>query len=272
MKPRTKKQCSKCNKYFSLSNFNKHFNVCVGILKEHVKVNENWKQKNGKYKCPICGKEYTKNGISSHIIFKHINPINNKKNGFTSYNQKIKNGEIKHWAKGLTKETSNIIKKMSDTLTKKYKSGEIISPFKNKKHTDISCKKMSESAIESFKNGTHATWKSRKIQSYPEKYFESVLKNLCILDKSSKEYYIKPYFLDFYFTEKKIDLEIDGSQHKNRIESDKRRDEYLTSLGIKVFRINWKNPKAKDGNDYLKNKIKEFIKLYNNVLLVLVVA
>lgn len=41
-----------------------------------MKVNEDWKQNNGKYKCPYCGELKTKHGICSHIICKHLE--NNK--------------------------------------------------------------------------------------------------------------------------------------------------------------------------------------------------
>jgi very-short-patch-repair endonuclease len=49
------------------------------------------------------------------------------------------------------------------------------------------------------------------------------------------------YFLDFYIEDKKIDLEIDGNQHKFRKEHDKKRDEILTKNGFIVYRIKWKN-------------------------------
>jgi very-short-patch-repair endonuclease len=255
------KQCDKCNKEFSLSNFNKHYNACVGETKKHSKINEEWKQINSMYKCPICGKEYTKKGISSHIIFKHYkNKENGFKSGFTNYNEKVKNGEIKHWAKDLTKETSKIIKNISNTKIEKYKSGELICPFKGKKHTIKSKDKMRKSALNAFQKGIHSTWKTRNIKSYPELYFEAVLKDQNIFEQCIVEHYIKPYFLDFYFPEKQINLEIDGGQHKYRQESDKRRDKYLTSLGIKVFRIDWRNPKTTEGKEYINNKIKEFLK------------
>lgn len=258
---RSKKQCDKCNKKFSLSNFNKHYNVCVGLNEKSSSfINEEWKQTNDMYRCPVCNEEYTKKGISSHIIFKHYkNKENGFKSGFINYNEKIKNGEIKHWATGLTKETSEILKNISNTKIEKFKSGELVSPFKGKTHTRQSRDKMIESALNSFKNGTHSTWKTRNFKSYPEQYFETVLINKELIFE--REHYTKPYFLDFYFAEKQLDLEIDGNQHKYRKESDKNRDEYLNSIGIKVFRIDWRNPKTKEGKQYITNKIEEFLKL-----------
>jgi len=250
--------CDKCYRNISLSNFKRHYNHCNGTIKKHLHIEECWKQNNGLYQCPYCKKEYTKNGISSHIIYKHI-----KISGFKIYSNKIKKGETKHWAKGLTKETSEIIKNISETKIKKYESGKLIPTFKGKKHTDISKLKIKNSVLNSIKNSNCSSWKSRKIKSYPEQYFQQILDNKNITYES--EYHvndgIRNYFLDFYFIDKQIDLEIDGSQHKNRVESDKRRDKYLNSLGIKVFRIDWKNPKTIIGKKYIENKLLELINL-----------
>ena len=49
---------------------------------------------------------------------------------------------------------------------------------------------------------------------------------------------IGKYIVDFYVATSKIVIEIDGSQHYEKIgvENDIKRDEYLNSLGIKVLR------------------------------------
>ena len=46
------------------------------------------------------------------------------------------------------------------------------------------------------------------------------------------------YIVDFYISSSKIVIELDGSQHyeDKGIENDAKRDEFLTSLGIKVLR------------------------------------
>ncbi len=46
------------------------------------------------------------------------------------------------------------------------------------------------------------------------------------------------YIVDFYIASSKIVVELDGSQHyvDNGIKNDVKRDEFLTSLGIKVLR------------------------------------
>jgi very-short-patch-repair endonuclease len=265
MLPRNKKNCEKCNKEISLSNFNLHYSSCKGNIEEtKIRVKEEWKLVNGKYKCPYCNKEYSKNGISTHIIRNHTEKGKgqNPNIGFLKETQII-------WNKGLSKETNKSLENLSKTLLKKYKSGELKSGFKNKKHNKISCEKMSKSAILAFQEGRHSGWVSRKIQSYPEIYFEKVLKSKKLFEECIPEYFIKHknnsnYFLDFYFPNKRINLEIDGSQHEleDRKISDNQRDNFLSEQNIFVFRIKWRNPKSLDGKKYLENKIKEFIELY----------
>jgi very-short-patch-repair endonuclease len=45
------------------------------------------------------------------------------------------------------------------------------------------------------------------------------------------------YIVDFYLKEFGIAIEIDGSSHNDKIEYDKKRDEFLVSLGIRIFRV-----------------------------------
>ena len=94
--------------------------------------------------------------------------------------------------------------------------------------------------------GTGIYWQSRNIQSYPEKFWQSVLINNNIVFEGPNKAIKKKdgknnYFLDFYIEKnnKKIDLEIDGKQHEyvDRNESDKIRDEYLSSLNYIVYRV-----------------------------------
>ncbi len=62
------------------------------------------------------------------------------------------------------------------------------------------------------------------------------LKNLPMTVK--RQVCIENYIVDFYIAQKKIAIEIDGSQHtapKNR-EADQKRDEILKNLGITVLR------------------------------------
>ena len=64
------------------------------------------------------------------------------------------------------------------------------------------------------------------------------LKNLPV--NFNRQKVIGSFIVDFYCASAKIVVEIDGSQHFNEenIALDKERDEYLSSLGIRVLRYN----------------------------------
>lgn len=104
-----------------------------------IKLEEDSKIEENKYKCKICGKIYSKMGISSHIWRNHT--IDGKKfiptpkgcKGHVSWNkgltketsEKVKNISEKtsktnklngNWCKGLTKETSEKIRKSSEKI------------------------------------------------------------------------------------------------------------------------------------------------------------
>lgn len=81
-----------------------------------IKLDNNWLQSNGLYKCPFCEKEFTKNGICTHIYCKHtdIGKVKTKKHlDNLRKNQKINKTA---WNKGLTKENSEKIKNISIKL------------------------------------------------------------------------------------------------------------------------------------------------------------
>jgi len=197
-----------------------------------------------KITCPYCNNEYSIRGIHLHIWKKHTDE-GKKQNPNIGY--EIGTRIVWNKNKQLSKEHKyNISKSLKGKPGRKLSEQE-------KQH-------LSEVRIELIKNGKVKRWNTISGNSYPEKYFAQVLLNEGI--KFEKQYHIndgkRNYFLDFYL-EDKIDLEIDGTQHQNkdRIISDKRRDKFVNSLGIKVFRIDWKNPTIEEGQNYLKEKIKE---------------
>lgn len=157
--------------------------------------------------------------------------------------------------------------------------------FIRKKNRNIKC--CSEKCVNHYlsflikqrvENGLHKGWNSRNILSYPEKFFIKVFENNGF--KRNKNFFvnyaicknklglkdISCYFLDFYFLDKKIDIEIDGKQHEyeDRKNSDIKRDELLTKNNIFVHRIKWKNPVNETNKEYIREKIKEVLVLINS--------
>jgi very-short-patch-repair endonuclease len=119
----------------------------------------------------------------------------------------------------------------------------------------------------------HKGWQSRNIISYPEEFFIKVLRNNNLSFKHNFPIKQKDlgldsnanYFLDFYFEDIKLDLEIDGKQHNSRKEHDKKRDEALSNYGITVYRIEWKNINTEKGKNYIKDEINKFLEFYENM-------
>lgn len=119
-----------------------------------------------------------------------------------------------------------------------------------------------------IKQGKHKGWQSRNITSYAEKFWIKVLDNNNI-QYIREDHSNKKYFLDFLIEKngKKIDLEIDGKQHKykDRKESDKIRDTFLSDLGYIIYRIDWNEVKTDKGKQEMNNKINSFLSFYNSI-------
>lgn len=117
-------------------------------------------------------------------------------------------------------------------------------------------------AAETMKiRGTCAGWHNRRGEpSYPEKYFMSVFQQEGIVGWK-QELKVGRWFIDFAFEDIKLAVEIDGRQHDlpDRIQSDKRKDEYLESLGWKVIRVRWFNPRTEKGKEHLHPQVKSLL-------------
>ena len=70
-----------------------------------------------------------------------------------------------------------------------------------------------------------------------------------------KQHPVYRYILDFYCTEKQLAIEVDGDVHIKQKESDKYRDEFLHSIGIKTLRF--KNDEILDKLDTVIDKIRK---------------
>jgi len=138
-----------------------------------------------------------------------------------------------------------------------------------RKHSDETKKKISEIRKKYLQeNPDKVPYKlnhSSK-ESYPEKYFTEVFGNEGI--EVVKSFNIGIYELDFCILDKKIDIEIDGSQHyydEKIVESDKRRNKFLEDNGWDIIRINWSDYQ-KLGFEYKKEYISN-LKSYINDLI-----
>ena len=128
--------------------------------------------------------------------------------------------------------------------------------------------KLSQAQKKLVRNGVHKGWNSRKIISYPQRFFMDVLNNneiqyihnYKVLQRQLDQSLNSCFFLDFYLPKYNIDLQIDGKQHKypDRIQQDKRRDN-LISRRYKIYRIQWNQINSQQGKLLMKQKIDKFI-------------
>lgn len=148
------------------------------------------------------------------------------------------------WNKGLTKETDARINNYGKNISKSLKRNN---HQKGKKRTEQERKNISEGMKKAHKEGRANNWldsKKDNNKSFPEIFFEEVIKN-AFEDKNYEfQRRFKRFALDFSWPQKKKVIEIDGSQHeriKKQIENDIEKDKLLIEEGWKVLRIKWKD-------------------------------
>jgi very-short-patch-repair endonuclease len=246
-------ECIYCGKTYLGGNKKKD------VVKHELYCMEN--PKRIKYSCDICEKKFDKrHGLIAHK--KSCGKIKNKKiknkvdyicvycgcsfeNGFKLGGHKVN-----------CKDDPNYEYKKNKKIEKLSEIG------KNRKLSEETKIKISKSRKEYLdKNPNKVPYllnHSRK-DSYPEIYFEKIFQNNKL--ELKKYYRVGRYELDFCIIEKKIDIEIDGDQHyfdKKIVESDKRRNKYLKSLGWDIVRVKWSDYQKlsiEDRNSYVVNLI-----------------
>lgn len=148
------------------------------------------------------------------------------------------------WAKGLTKETSESLRKVSTTFKQHLKDGTITLYWLGKHHSEESKHKISEGQKLAHKEGRNSSWIGRRKLSYAEQSWFNIFLNEFGEQNFINNFYVKDcnYWLDFAWPKKKIYFEVDGKSHftKEGIEHDKIRTEKLSKVGWTLIgRCNW---------------------------------
>ena len=113
-----------------------------------------------------------------------------------------------------------------------------------------------------------STYKSRrqalrKKMPEPEKKVWALLRNQRLGVKFRRQHGIGHYIADFYCSELKLVIEIDGESHHSEAaqQYDQQRDDYMQALGIKTIRFN--------NNEVMQNieGLHEYLQQYLNSVL-----
>ena len=105
------------------------------------------------------------------------------------------------------------------------------------------------------------TYMSRKNRNNPTKAEEKIWKE--ILRKKQTGYIflrqkpINRFITDFYCSELKIAIEIDGSSHNRKTGTDKLRDKFLKAVGIDTIRFS--NDEVLNHIEFVKNSLSQLL-------------
>lgn len=212
------------------------------------------------YTCQYCGKHINNKGC----LVIHEKACAQNPNREKCINRIGNGGHLNGhnaWNKGLTKDTSEIIKNRSVLLKEKYENGELTPAFLNKHHTEETKQIISEKRkLWLLEHKDEHVWKrNEKFISKPCENLKSFLKENGI--KFIEEY--EPfndvnYCVDIAFPDKKIAIEVNGNQHYNKDGSLKdyyqKRHDLFVERGWKIFEIHYTKCYNIDIN-YFKNII-----------------
>src|SRR3989338_1029227 len=100
----------------------------------------------------------------------------------------------------------------------------------------------------------------RKAETVDEELLWVKLRRKSLGYKFTRQYSVGPYILDFYCSERRLGIELDGSHHLLNKDYDKERDNYLLIHDIKVLRF-W-NREISANIDKVLKKIKHELTIH----------
>lgn len=139
-----------------------------------------------------------------------------------------------NWAKGLTKEIDSRVARPQFIGVK---FGISLTG-----HTEETKSKIANARTEWLKKSENRKNLGRHNKSWMELTFENYLNINNITEWISEQHFwseelSKNFYPDFIFENKKLIIELDGTQHRKSAEHDRIRDEWFTSKGYTVIRV-----------------------------------
>jgi len=257
------KICKHCNK----TDIELNINHNSKLFSNHVRWCNNTHERGtdkfiSRCSCILCKKETTAQSLSQHLAKHDKQKI--VKSFCLQCNGPIYNNENKFCNQSCAAKYNNVRK---DYTT--FKSGPNPGQYKKPPYTKISwctiCNKphtrqgktcsddcykqqLSYSIKLAIQNGHNPNDnRGRGKRSYMEISFDKWLKDNYPLLQYNIEHpfkrldMIKTYFVDFYFPSLSLIIELDGSQHKNTIEYDTERDNYIMTIyDVNIIRVSHK--------------------------------
>lgn len=212
--------CEYCGVRISNNNINKHKGSlkCRGLYRPRKTPKDAF--------CKTCNKQFSNNGIGTHIWKVHTELGRNHK--------PTPVGSVA-WNKGLTSKDNPKLRNGGIAFSLKYKG------TKGRKHTEQSKKNMSEARkkmllLHPENHPNRLLANNRKKMTYPERVAFDYLNKINVDFENQKK--IGRFFVDFCIG--KIVIEIDGERwHSSpeQVRKDFERDNIITSLGFSIYRI-----------------------------------
>lgn len=196
--------------------------------------------------CIVCGAEvsrYSKRFCSQSCGAKYSNSTKDR----TKFKPGPKKGTL-HSRKLFTKISQCVICSKFHPGTRKTCSPKC----KNKLLSDTMKNKIFNGFNPNLNRGRHK-------KSWMESSFGNWLNQHGITDYITEQPFkrkdiTKTYFADFYFPQRKLVIELDGTQHNNTKEYDAERDNYIISkYSIEIIRIGYKEYQSGSRIDFIKH-------------------
>lgn len=204
-------------------------------------------------KCLDCGKPIENTSTRCRSCASRASALKNSeglKRAYAEGRRKVSRGAAhrnygpasKEWRIANPERYAEARAKQKRSMQKRIDEGTL--PKRNFHHSEETKKKLSAMMSERLRNPEFRKNYGRGKPSHMEEYFASWLARNGLLGWVAEKHFWNPearknYFVDFYFEDLKLAVELDGTQHRKTVEADSIRDNWLSRQGNTVIRITY---------------------------------